>query len=117
MRTTPLIEQWELHARGSAFATGHPDFVLERAVRAGAVTADEAELIGWPRMEDEGLADAARRLGIGYTACRVRRAVAEERLARYLLVPGAEPGPGRPHLPSIGDLVDLADLTDLAEAA
>ncbi|MFC9846261.1 hypothetical protein ACFWFF_29245 [Streptomyces sp. NPDC060223] len=107
VRAVPLLDRWMLHARHSA--PGHPDLVLERAVRAGAVTAEEAELIGRTRMEGEGLAAAARRLGLGYTACRIRRTVAEERLARYLLVPGS--AHGQPDLPSC-----LA-VTDLTEAA
>lgn len=106
VRAVPLMERWVLHARQST--PGHPDFVLDRAVHAGVVTVDEAELIGRTRMEGEGLAAAARRLGLGYTACRIRRAAAEERLARYLLVSGPASGPDTPSCPA---------LTDLAEAA
>ncbi|MDV9176350.1 hypothetical protein R6V09_40280 [Streptomyces sp. W16] len=106
VRAVPLMERWALHARNSV--PGRPDFVLDRAVYAGAVTAEEAELIGRTRMEGEGLAAAARRLGLGYTACRARRAVAEERLARYLLVTGSAPGP---------DIPSRSSLTELAEAA
>ncbi|GGU22346.1 hypothetical protein [Streptomyces violascens] len=106
LRAVPLPEPWALHAQRPT--SGHPDFVLDRAVRAGAVTADEAELIGRTRMENEGLADAARRLGIGYTACRIRRAVAEERLARYLVVPGADAGSNRPSSPTLAELAEAA---------
>jgi hypothetical protein len=106
VRSVPLLERWSLHASYSA--PGHPDLVLDRAVRDGAVTADEAELIGRTRMEDEGLAEAARRLGLGYTACRIRRAVAEERLARYLLVPGTTFGPDVPSRPTFADLAEAA---------
>ncbi|WHM36006.1 hypothetical protein [Streptomyces sp. BPTC-684] len=106
LRAVPLVDRRVLHAQRPP--SGHPDFVLDRAVRAGAVTADEAELIGRTRMENEGLADAARRLGIGYTACRIRRAVAEERLARYLLVPGADTGPNLPPSLTLAELAEVA---------
>ncbi|MEV7603353.1 hypothetical protein AB0O91_38890 [Kitasatospora sp. NPDC089797] len=77
---------------------GHPDQVLERAVRAGAITGDEAELIGRTRLEDGGLAEAAFRLDLGFQACRARRAAAEERLARFLVVsePRIDFTPGDP---------------------
>lgn len=72
---------------------GHPDLVLDRAVRAGAISGEEAELIGSTRLEEGGLAAAAAQLDLGYQACRARRTAAEERLARFLVVPGPEVAP------------------------
>jgi hypothetical protein len=71
--------------------SGHPDLVLDRAVRAGAISGDEAELIGSTRLEEGGLASAAARMDLGYQACRSRRMAAEKRLARFLVVPGPQP--------------------------
>ncbi|WP_329571720.1 hypothetical protein [Kitasatospora sp. NBC_01266] len=67
---------------------GHPDQVLERAVRAGVLSRKEAELIGLTRLENGELAQAAHRLGMGYLACRAFRAAAEDRLACFLGVAG-----------------------------
>ncbi|MFE9426179.1 hypothetical protein ACFYNO_24825 [Kitasatospora sp. NPDC006697] len=75
---------------------GHPDQVLDRAVRAGVITEDESELIGCTRLEENGLAAAALQLDIGYQQCRARRTAAEERLAKYLVIPG----PHRRSVPS-----------------
>ncbi|MEZ0064957.1 hypothetical protein ABIA32_000945 [Streptacidiphilus sp. MAP12-20] len=83
--------------RPHASPPGHPDSVLDRAVSAGVISAAEAELIGGTRLETGGLAAAAMQMGLGYQACRRRRTEAEERLARFLLVPGvsADPTPLR----------------------
>lgn len=62
----------------------HPDFVLAKVVAAGAIEADDAELIAATRLEHEDLAHAAERLGISYKACHARRARAEAALAAYL---------------------------------
>lgn len=77
--------------RPQSVPSGHPDLVLGRAVRAGAISGDEAELIGSTRLEEGGLASVAARMDLGYQACRTRRMAAEERLARFLLVPGPQP--------------------------
>nr|WTA68909.1 hypothetical protein OHB51_07050 [Micromonospora sp. NBC_00855] len=42
----------------------HPDLVLARAVAAGVIEADEANLFAATRLEDATLAQAAARLGI-----------------------------------------------------
>ena len=63
---------------------GHPDFVIARAVRAGVITAREADLIGATRLEDVSLADYARRLGRTPAAVYQIRARAEARLVAAL---------------------------------
>ena len=63
---------------------GHPDLVLERAVRAGVIGASDAELIGATRIGDVELADVADALGISYKACHQRRRRAESALVEWL---------------------------------
>jgi hypothetical protein len=63
---------------------GHPDFVLARAVAEGAITSDEAELIGSTRLEDYILEAAAVDTGISVTALQRARAHAEARLLEWL---------------------------------
>ncbi|MGH3623580.1 MAG: hypothetical protein ACRDQ5_17565 [Sciscionella sp.] len=63
---------------------GHPDFVLARAVAEGAITGEEAELIGSTRLEDYTLTAAAADRGVKITALHNVRSRAEARLAAYL---------------------------------
>ncbi|MEV6602738.1 hypothetical protein [Kutzneria sp. NPDC051319] len=63
---------------------GHPDFVLARAVAEGAITADEAELIGATRLEGLPLATAGEDRGLNYEAVKKIRLRAEYRLLAYL---------------------------------
>jgi DNA-directed RNA polymerase specialized sigma24 family protein len=63
---------------------GHPDLVLAKAVRAGVLSAADAELIGATRIGDVDLADAANALGVGYKACHQRRRRAESALVEWL---------------------------------
>ncbi len=63
---------------------GHPDFVLTRAVAEGAITADEAELIGATRLEGLPLATAGEDRGLNYQAIKKVRLRAEYRLLAYL---------------------------------
>jgi hypothetical protein len=63
---------------------GHPDFVLARAIAEGAITADEAELIGSTRLEGRPLATAAEDRGLNYEAVKKIRLRAEYRLLAYL---------------------------------
>jgi hypothetical protein len=75
---------------------GHPDFVLAAAVRAGVITADEADLIGATRLDGVRLEQAAAARGSSRTAVLKRRYRAERRLVAVLrngdlttpLVPG-----------------------------
>ena len=63
---------------------GHPDLVLARAVRAGVICAEDAELIGATRIGDVDLAEVAGDLGITYAACHQRRLRAEAGLVEWL---------------------------------
>jgi DNA-directed RNA polymerase specialized sigma24 family protein len=63
---------------------GHPDLVLERAVRTGVIGAADAELIGATRIGDVELAEVAKTLGISYKACHQRRRRAESALVEWL---------------------------------
>lgn len=74
------------------------DSLLEAAVRAGAVSADEAEAILASRIDGMDLADLARCAGVSYNAMKVRRQRAERRLLVFL---GYRPVPrGRQNRPS-----------------
>lgn len=75
----------------SAFASaslpapsGHPDFVLARAVENGAISPSEAELIGLTRLEKVPLAAVAAQRGTSYEATKKTRQRAERRLVLYL---------------------------------
>jgi hypothetical protein len=59
---------------------GHPDFVLARAVRAGVITAEEADLIGATRLEQVSIAQYAERAGLSRWTAYKRRSGAEQRL-------------------------------------
>ncbi len=63
---------------------GHPDFVLAKVVAAGAISAEDAELIWATRLEHHSLAQAAEGLGISYQTCHKRRARAEAALREFL---------------------------------
>ncbi|MEV1321237.1 hypothetical protein AB0J14_34765 [Micromonospora arborensis] len=58
----------------------HPDLVLARAVAAGVIDADEANLIAVTRLENATLAQAAARLGITASLASSWRLKAERRL-------------------------------------
>ncbi|GAA3762122.1 RNA polymerase sigma factor [Salinactinospora qingdaonensis] len=63
---------------------GHPDLVLVEAVRAGVISAGEAELIGQSRLGQRCLAEIAQRWGVSYKAVAKRRERAEARLVQAL---------------------------------
>ncbi|MGH3720557.1 MAG: hypothetical protein ACRDRI_17260 [Pseudonocardiaceae bacterium] len=65
--------------------SGHPDFVLARAVAEGVLTAGEAELIGSTRLEGLPLATVAQARGTSYPTAHQARRRAERRLLAYLL--------------------------------
>jgi hypothetical protein len=65
-------------------AEGDVDALLADAVKAGAVSASEAELIAATRIDRVSLARYAERTGVGYDALRLRRSRAERRLLVHL---------------------------------
>ena len=70
---------------------GHPDLVLARAVGAGVVCSDDAELIGATRLGEMTLEEAARAWGLDYKAAAQRRRRSEAALVTWIL---EETGPG-----------------------
>lgn len=66
---------------------GHPDFVLNRAVRAGVITEFEAELIGRTRLEQTQVKQLAAQWQMGYSTLRRHRKNAENRLVAWLKSP------------------------------
>ncbi|GLY67620.1 sigma-70 family RNA polymerase sigma factor [Amycolatopsis taiwanensis] len=63
---------------------GHPDLVLAAAVKAGAITAEEAGLISETRVGEVPLAEAAHARGLRYKTAQKIRVRAEPRLVAYL---------------------------------
>jgi len=63
---------------------GHPDFVLANVVAAGVISPEDGDLIASTRLEHRSLAEAAKRLGISYKACQLRRARVEAALAEFI---------------------------------
>ena len=63
---------------------GHPDFVLAKVVAAGVIDPEDGDLIASTSLEHRSLAEAARKLGISYKACQLRRARAEATLAEFI---------------------------------
>jgi len=60
---------------------GHPDFVLARAVRAGVITTEEADMIGAMRLEGVTVVEYAERVGVSRWMVYKRRRSAEHRIA------------------------------------
>ena len=67
-----------------ALRAGGPEDVLARAVRAGVVTADDAELIAATRLEDRRIIDLAASLGLPVARLKKQRWRAERRVVRLL---------------------------------
>jgi hypothetical protein len=63
---------------------GHPDLVLARAVAAGVLSAEDAELIGTTYLEDVSVAEYADRAGLSRWAVYKRRKAAETRLVEAI---------------------------------
>jgi DNA-directed RNA polymerase specialized sigma24 family protein len=92
-------------ARGSTEARAAPvsvegdlDGLLARAVSAGAVSSDEADLVLRTRIDGERLGDLAPRTGVSYNTLKLRRQRAERRLLMFL---GFRPVPrGQQNRPS-----------------
>ena len=75
---TRELGEW---ADGPVMPWGHPDFVLAAAVRAGVLSAAEAELIGRSRLEGVPLAQIAREHGLAHSTVCMRRRRAETKIA------------------------------------
>jgi DNA-directed RNA polymerase specialized sigma24 family protein len=73
-------------ASPAADADGHgdPEALLRRAIAAGAVTSEEAELILATEIDGVPMAAVAERLGVSYNAVKIRRQRAEQRLLEFL---------------------------------
>lgn len=73
-------------ASPGAEADGHgePEALLRRAIAAGAVTSEEAELILATEIDGVPMAAVAERLGVSYNAVKIRRQRAEQRLLEFL---------------------------------
>jgi DNA-directed RNA polymerase specialized sigma24 family protein len=69
---------------GSALSSTNPEEVIARAVRAGALTVDDAELIARTRLECQRITDLAASLGLPAARLQKRRARAEARLTEML---------------------------------
>jgi DNA-directed RNA polymerase specialized sigma24 family protein len=77
---------------------GDVDGLLDRAVRAGAISGEEAELILSSRIDGVELSDLADKSGVSYNTMKLRRQRAERRLLLFL---GYRPVPrGRQNRPS-----------------
>lgn len=82
--SVPRPTDEDFHSHEPAPPWGHPDFVLARAVAEGAITDEEAELIGSTRLEEYSLTDAAADRGVSYKAMEQVRRRAEHRLVEHL---------------------------------
>lgn len=82
-----------------ADADGHgdPEALLRRAVAAGAVTGEEAELILATEIDGVPMATVAERLGVSYNAVKIRRQRAEQRLLEFLGVLADPSGRSKGH--------------------
>jgi DNA-directed RNA polymerase specialized sigma24 family protein len=76
---------------GARTEPGDVDALLARAVAAGAITDEEAELIARTRIDELPLVEVARAQDAAYDALRIRRSRAERRLLLFL---------GQPHVRS-----------------
>jgi len=85
--TEPAASGEANFAPGSALPPppyGHPDLVLARAVAAGVLSPEEAELIGTTYLEDVSVAEYADRTGTSRWSVYKRRRAAEARLVEAI---------------------------------
>ncbi|MBA8926922.1 hypothetical protein BC739_004128 [Kutzneria viridogrisea] len=81
----PMPSDEDFHSSEPAPPWGHEDFVLARAVAEGAITGEQAELIGATRLEPEyTLTQAAADWGLSYDTIAHIRVRAEQRLVAWL---------------------------------
>ncbi len=69
---------------GSAMPSTNPEEVIARAVRAGVITVDDAELIAQTRLEGQRITDVAASLALPAARLQKRRERAEARLTELL---------------------------------
>ena len=72
------------HVAAPALIGLHPEEVLTRAVRAGVLTVDDAELVASTRLELRSVSEVARTLGLPRPRLAKRRLRAEARVAELL---------------------------------
>lgn len=80
-QTVELPHDLPVGSRTPRYPYGHPDLVLARAVTAGVITAEQAELIGATRLGDTLVEQVAARLQLSPPVIRMRRRRAERALA------------------------------------
>jgi hypothetical protein len=82
--TGELPDVFDPASRQPARPYGHPDLILGRAVHAGIIDADQAELISATRLGRVLIEDLAARAGVDPSVIRMRRRRAELALVRAL---------------------------------
>lgn len=111
-RATHSLVAHDRSGQVAAEVAGDVDDLLDRAVRAGALSTVEAEVILASRIDGVELARLAREAGVSYNTLKVRRQRAERRLLLYL---GFRPVPrGQQTRPSSFARVAGARSEDLA---
>jgi hypothetical protein len=94
--TEELPDVFDPESRLPTRPYGHPDLILGRAVHAGVITADQAELISATRLGRVLVEDLAARAGVDASVIRMRRRRAEIAVVKAMaagIVGGAVPGP------------------------
>ncbi|GAA4102255.1 hypothetical protein [Nonomuraea soli] len=82
-----LLNRAEASLQTLAYPAGHPDLLLAQAVAEEVITSDEAELIGFTRLEGIPLSAFCRRRGLLYCTVLKRRQRAENALYQAFLKP------------------------------
>lgn len=82
-----LLDHAQAGQQVLAYPAGHPDLLLAQAVAEGVITAAEAELIGFTRLEGIPLSAFCRRRGLLYCTTLKRRQRAENALYQAFLKP------------------------------
>src|SRR5918994_1828829 len=106
LRARPVSTAPPAPAPSEAAAGGDVEVLLARAVRAGALSREEARLVLETRFYGVPLASIATVRGVHYDALRIRRSRAERRLLLFLGQPDVRFGGRRPHSSSarvVGD--------------
>jgi len=91
-RRASLTSGSRMPAPNAGIDTGDVDALLARAVTAGAISEEEAELIARTRIDDVPLPALAREAGLPYPTLKMRRIRAERRLLLFLGQPAVTSG-------------------------